>query len=131
MPESDRKKVEEAKKKLKEAFDEILASDLRYTKQIQDIDYTVLVKAMSSGKIWKILGCETTMFNYSFDGCPSILIIFSYYPKEKEDTGSKHISEKTIDIIDLLQEAFVLIDYADIIEAKAEPYKYIVAVKKI
>jgi hypothetical protein len=119
----------ENRTKLKEAFDEILASNLHYNKQIQDIDYTVLVKAMSSDKIWKVLGCDVVMFNYLFDGCPSVLIIFSYYPKG--DSGSKHVSEKTIDIISLLQDTFVFIDYADIITAKAEPYVYIVAVKKI
>lgn len=120
--------LEAEKKKLKEAFDEILVSDLHYKKQIQDIDYTVLVKAMSSGKIWKVLSCDVTMFNFIFENCPSVLIVFCYYPKE--DSGSKHISEKTIDIISLLQDTFITLDYVDIITVKSEPFVYITAVKK-
>ena len=119
---------EEEKKKLKDAFDEVVISDLTYNRSISDIDYTILTKAMSVDKVRKVLGCSLCMFNYIFDDCPAVLIVFCYYPKE--DSGSKHISEKTIDIISLLQGAFVTLDYVDIITVKNEPYVYITAIKK-
>lgn len=120
--------LEAEKKKLKEAFDEVVGSDLTYNKSISDIDYTVLFKSMSAEKSWKVLGCTLCMFNFLFDSCPSILIVFCYYPKD--DSGSKHISEKTIDIISLLQDVFITLDYVDIITVKNEPYVYITAIKK-
>lgn len=120
--------LEAEKKKLKEAFDEVIASDLTYNKPISDIDYTVLTKAMGVDKVQKVLGCNVCLFNYSFENCPSVLIVFCYYPKE--DSGSKHISEKTIDIISLLQDTFITLDYVDIITVKSEPFVYITAVKK-
>jgi hypothetical protein len=117
------------KLRLRKAFQETLSSDLRYNKSIEDIDYTVLTKAMAVDKTIKVIGCIVCMFNCLFEDKPAVLVVFSYYPKE--DVGSKHISEKTIDIINLLQEVFITLDYIDIVNPKSEPYVYIVAVKKI
>jgi len=121
--------IEEQKLRLKKAFDEVLTSDLKYTKSIEDIDYTVLTKAMAVDKTVKVLGCLVCMFNYTFENRPAVLIVFSYFPKE--DAGSKHISEKTIDVIDFLQEIFITLDYIDIVSPKSEGYVYIVSIKKV
>jgi len=121
--------IGEQKLKLKKAFEEVLSSDLKYNKQIEDIDYTVLTKAMAVDKTIKVLGCIVCMFNCVFENCPAVLIVFSYFPKE--DAGSKHISEKTIDVIDLLQEVFITLDHIDIISPKSEGYVYIVSIKKV
>ena len=121
--------TEEHKLKLKKAFTEVLSSDLKYCKPIEDIDYTILTKAMAVDKTIKVLGCMVCMFNCTFESSPAVLIVFSYYPKD--DVGSKHISEKTIDVIDLLQEIFITLDHIDIISPKSEGYVYIVSIKKV
>lgn len=121
--------VEEQKLKLKKAFEEVLISDLKYNKPIEDIDYTILTKAMAVDKTIKVLGCIVCMFNCTFENSSAVLIVFSYFPKD--DSGSKHISEKAIDIIDLLQEVFITLDHIDIINPKGEGYIYIVSVKKV
>jgi hypothetical protein len=115
--------------RIRKTFQETLNSDLSYSKQIEDIDFTVMTKSMAVEKTIKVMGCIVCMFNYLFEETPSILIVFSYYPKD--DVGSKHISEKTIEVIDLLQEVFITLDHIDIINVKSEPFVYIVAVKKI
>jgi hypothetical protein len=117
------------KLRLRKAFQEILLSDLRYNKTIEDIDFTVITKFIMNNELIKVLGCEVSIFNYSFEDNPAVLIVFSYYPKD--DVGSKHISEKTIDIVDLLQETFITLDFIDIINPKGEPYVYIIAIKKV
>lgn len=121
--------TEDQKLKLKKAFEEVLGSDLKYNKPIEDIDYTVLTKAMAVDKTMKVLGCIVCMFNCIFENSPAVLVVFSYFPKE--DVGSKHISEKTIDVIDLLQEVFITLDYIDIISPKSEGYVYIISIKKV
>jgi len=115
--------------RIRKTFQETLNSDLSYSKQIEDIDFTVMTKSMAVEKTIKVMGCIVCMFNYLFEETPSILIVFSYYPKD--DVGSKHISEKTIEVIDLLQEVFITLDHIDIINVKSDPFVYIVAVKKI
>lgn len=115
--------------RLRKTFQETLVSDLRYNKSIEDIDFTILTKAMAVDKTIKVMGCIVCMFNCIFEDSPSILIVFTYYPKE--DVGSKHISEKTIDVVDLLQETFITLDHINVVNPRSEPYVYIVAVKKV
>lgn len=122
-------KFEDQKLKLKKAFSDTLSSDLKYNKPVESIDYTVLTKAMLADKTLKCLGCTVSMFNYVFQGDNAVLIVFSYYPKE--DTGLKRISEKAIEVVGILQEVFVTVDYVDIVTPKSEGYVYIVCIKKV
>lgn len=120
---------EEQKLKLRKAFEETLSSDLRYNKLIEDMDYTVMTKAMASNKEMKVMGCVVCMFNCVFENNPAVLIVFSYFPKE--DVGSKHITEKAMSIWDLLQNTFITLDHIDVVEPKSEGYVYIISIKKV
>jgi hypothetical protein len=71
------------------------------------------------------------MFKYKYEGKNAVLFVFSMPINLNSDNGeNKHISERVIDVVRILEECFVTIDYLNSIENREEKFVYITAVKK-
>ena len=103
-----------------------------YDGAIEDINhYSLFCKSLSDDKKnFKMLGSIMSMFNFKYQDCKSVLMLFSIHNASNE-TSTKNISEKVMDIARNLENTFVTLDYLSPIEVKEEKYIYILAVKKI
>lgn len=124
------------KERLKQIFESTIDSGLRYTEKIEDIDfYTLLCKSTANNQLYKIFNCNLTMFNYKFEDEESVLIVFAIPTSipldNKNKQENKHISEKIFDILKIIEECFITIDFMDLKNIKEDKFTYIVVVKKI
>jgi hypothetical protein len=121
------------KNKLLKIFNDTINNpDWEYDEKIEDVNhYNLFCKALSDDKKnFKMLGSIMSMFNYQYQDCKSVLMLFSIHNASNE-TSTKNISEKVMDIARNLENTFVTLDYLSPIEVKEEKYIYILAVKKI
>jgi hypothetical protein len=77
------------------------------------------------------------MFKYTYENEDSILIIFSIPASLNTESISvnqqdnKHISERIMDILKIVEECFITVDYMDLKNIKEEKFLYMVIVKKL
>lgn len=115
--------------RLREIFEKTISTNLRYNGDVGDIDYfNLYCKAASKNAVYKILGSNFFMFNYLYDKKESILMIFSI-PINSE-SGTKHIAERVMEIIENTESCFITLDYSNSIEVKEEKFVYVTIVKK-
>ncbi len=126
--------------RLKQIFDNTIESGLNYVGNIEEIDfYSLFCKSAANNQLYKIFSCNLSMFNYEFESTDSILIIFSIpislNTDSKIDVGSqvenKHISERIMDIIKIVEECFVTVDYMDLKNVQEDKFMYMIIVKKL
>lgn len=117
--------------KFRSAIEATLESeDLRYTGDLKNIDYfSLFCKATSKDKLYKFLGLNVCMFNYVHEQHDSLLIIFSI--PNGEDSSTKTVADKVMDIVDLSEQLFITIDYLESTEIKDDKFIYTIVVKKI
>jgi hypothetical protein len=122
------KKLEQ---KFKEAYEGTIENvDLQYTGNLKNIDYFGLFcKAGTEEKLYKFLGLNTCMFNYIHEKQESVLIIFSI--PNGEDSSTKFIADKVMDIVELNESIFVTLDYIKSKEIKDDKFIYVTVVKKL
>ena len=115
----------------KDAFNSTLENvDLSYNGNLKNIDYfKLLCTATSQDKLYKFLGLNTCMFNYVHEKEDAILIIFSI--PNGEDSSTKVIADKVMDIVELSERAFVTIDYIKSKDIKDDTFIYVTIVKKL
>jgi len=120
-----------AQRKIKEIFDTTLDVDEKYTGNLSDLDYYgLLCKSASKDRLFKLLGNNVCMFNYQYNGCDSVLMLFSI-PMNAKDVGGKHVSERVMDIVESVEECFTTVDYSNTREVKEDKFIYMVIIKKI
>ncbi len=119
------------KQKLKDAFDQTIESnDLKYDGNLKNIDYFGLFcKAGAKDKLYKFLGLNTCLFNYIHEKKDSILIIFSI--PNGEESSTKFIADKVMDIVELCESIFVTTDYIKSKEVKDDRFIYVSIIKKL
>lgn len=122
-------------KKLEQKFKEVYEStlenvDLRYTGNLKNIDYFGLfLKAGSSEKLYKFLGLNTCMFNYIHEKKDSVIIIFSI--PNGEESSTKFIADKVMDIVELSESVFITLDYIKSKEVKDDKFIYVTIIKQL
>jgi hypothetical protein len=122
--------------RLKQIFENTIDSGATYFGNIEDIDfYSLICKSTSENQLYRMLSCNLSMFNYKYENTDSILIIFSIPLSLNPDSGninsSKHISERIMDILKIVEECFITVDYMDLRNIKDDKFSYMVIVKKI
>lgn len=124
------------KERLTQIFESTIDSGSIYNGNIDEIDfYSVLCKSTSNNQLYKILSCNLSMFNYKFEDEDSVLIIFSIPSSlnidKIQNQENKHISERIMDIIQLVEECFITVDYMNLKTVKEDKFVYMTIVKKI
>ena len=70
------------------------------------------------------------MFNCEFEGCDAILIIFSI-PINSNESGSKSIAERVIEVVAGIEDCFVTVDNIKSEEMKEDKFVYVKVIKKL
>lgn len=131
------KKPEE---RLREIFESTIESGLKYDGNIDEIDYySLFCKSTANNQLYKIFACNLSMFKYRYENSDSILMIFSIpislNTEGKIDNGNqqenKHISERIMEILRIVEEVFIVLDYMDLKNVKEDKFMYMVIVKKL
>jgi len=122
------KKLEQ---KFKEAFEGTIENvDLHYDGNLKNIDYFGLFcKAGTVEKLYKFLGLNTCMFNYIYEKRDSVIIIFSI--PNGEESSTKYIADKVMDIVELCESIFITTDYIKSKEVKDDKFIYVTVIKKL
>lgn len=115
--------------KLKEVFESVLESDLKYDGSVENINYIDLFyKAASKRNLFKLMGNDVCMFGCDFNGEDGVLIVF-YIPINSEETGAKNVAERVMQVVEEVESCFVTLDYLKSEEVKADKFVYVVAIK--
>lgn len=118
-------------KKLKDIFDTTIDSGLTYEGEINKIDYyNIFCRCASKEKLYKISGHNVCAVNGKIDGNDSVIIIFSI-PINSDESSSKTIAERVMEIVESLENAFIKLDYLKSNEVPEDKFIYIIAAKKI
>jgi len=117
--------------KFREAFEATIENvDLQYTGNLKNLDYFGLFcKATAQEKLYKFLGLNTCMFNYIHENNDAILIIFSIL--NGEESSTKFIADKVMDIVELGESVFITLDYIKSKEVKDDKFIYVTIIKKL
>ena len=126
--------------RLRQIFENTIDSGLTYTGKIDEIDfYSLFCKSTANNQLYKIFSCNLSMFNYEYENSDSVLIIFSIPISlntgttiENSNQGeNKHISERIMDILKIIEECFITVDYMDLKNVKEDKFMYMIIVKKL
>jgi hypothetical protein len=122
-------------KKLVDKFREVYNltlenTDLTYTGNLTGIDYFGLFcKATAQDRLYKFFGLNTCMFNFVHENQDSVLILFSI--PNGEESSTKFIADKVMDIVELGEQVFITIDYIISKEIKDDKFTYVTLIKKL
>jgi len=118
--------------RLKQIFETTIDTGLKYTGTIDELDYySLLCQSTASNKLFSILNCNVSMFNYEYNNIDSILIIFSIPITINTNNDNKHISERIMDILKLVEDCFITVDYMDLKNVKEDKFYYMTIIKSI
>jgi len=125
--------------RLKQIFESTIESGLKYDGNIEEIDfYSLFCKSTANNQLYKIFSCNLSMFKYRYENDDSVLIIFSIpisLNLDRIENGNqqenKHISERIMEILRIVEECFITVDYMDLKNIKEDKFMYMVIVKKL
>lgn len=119
------------KDRLKEIFENTVESGLSYDGKHENISYfNLFCKAATEEKLYKITGNDLCMFNCIYEDNDAVLMIFQI-PINSSDSGAKNVAERVIEVIEIIEDCFVTLDYTKSEEIKEDKFVYISAIKKI
>lgn len=119
------------KQKLKDIFETTYDGGSQWNGSISNIDYYSLsCRAATNNELHNLKDCNVCMFKCNYEDDEAILIVFSL-PITLEGRDSKHISDRIMDTIQLLEETFVFVDYMNSMEVKEDRFVYLTAIKKV
>ena len=121
--------------KLLELFSSTIESNnFKYNGPIDKIDYySLMCRAATNNSLISLLNSNVCMFNYNLQEKPSVLILFAIpiVLEEKEKTKVKHITERIMEVVELMEKCFVTLDAMNSEEVKTEKFVYLTSVKKV
>ena len=120
--------------KLKEIYTSSIDSDLKYDGNLNDINYYgLLCKATANNKLFKMFNCNLCIFNMVFENNEAIMMLFSIPISLNSEINEsvKHISERVMTIVKVVEEAFIEVDYMNSKEVKEDKFIYLTIIKKI
>jgi hypothetical protein len=122
---------EVVREKLKEIFEATVDSDSKYSGSFTDIDYySLLCKSAAKDRLFKLMGNNMCMFNCKYDENDAVLMLFSI-PVNTKEIGSKHISERVMEVIENVEACFTTTDFSSSREVKEDKFVYMVVIKKL
>jgi len=122
---------EVVREKLMEIFEATVDSDSKYSGSVTDMDYyTLLCKSAAKDRLFKLMGNNMCMFNCKYDEGDAVLMLFSI-PVNTKEIGSKHISERVMEVIENVEACFTTIDFSSSREVKEDKFVYMVVIKKL
>ena len=123
------------KERLKQIFESTVDSGEKYCGNIDEIDYyALLCKSTSNNQLYKIFSCNLFMYNYSYKDEDSVLMVFSIPTSINNNDNqleNKHVSERILDVLKIVEECFVTVDFMDLKTVKEDKFLYMTIVKKI
>lgn len=124
------------RERLRQIFESTIDSGLTHIGNVEEIDfYSLLCKSTANNQLYKILTSNVSMFNYKYENDDSVLIFFSIPVSLNTDNISqqdnKHISERIMDILKIIEECFVTVDYMDLKNIKEDKFVYMIIIKKL
>jgi hypothetical protein len=123
--------MSQVKERLKEIFDSTIDSGLKYEGSYKSPEYyNLFCKAAANQQLYKVMGNNLCMFNYSYEDVDSVMILFSI-PINSNESGAKNIAERVMEIIEEVEECFVTTDYVKSEEVKEDKFVYITVIKKV
>jgi len=123
--------MKKAKEKIVELYNNTIKNGNLYNGDLDNINFFSLICNAKEDQLFKIGQCNGCMFKYKYEGKNAVLFVFSMPINLNSDNGeNKHISERVIDVVRILEECFVTIDYLNSVENREEKFVYITAVKK-
>jgi hypothetical protein len=118
--------------KLRDYFDQTIESGQKYEGQLKNIDYYGLFcQAASKNQLHKLMGNNMCMFNYEFEGKESVMILFSIPLNSTEETGSKGMAERTMEVVENMEKCFINIEKTISKEVKEDKFMYLLFIKTI
>lgn len=112
---------------LKQYYKEALLNGEYLNYKLNMIDYyNVLFKAIKLNKLYNILDSELCLFKYKKDDEDSVFMIFSIPTQSNScEKVQKHLSEKVMNIIKILEDTFITIKYMNLKEIKEDKRTYL------
>jgi hypothetical protein len=119
------------KDRLKEIFETTVESGIKYEGSHTSPEYyNLFCKAAAKEQLYRIMGNNVCMFNYSYNESDSVMILFSI-PVNSNETGAKNIAERVMEVIAGVEECFITTDYVKSEEVKEDKFIYITVIKKV
>jgi hypothetical protein len=120
------------KDKLKEVFEATIESGIKYDGSIDKPDYFALFcKASAENQMFKIMGNNVCMFNCKVNEKDSVMMIFSIPINTPEESGSKNVAERVMEVVRETENCFVTLDDLRSEEVKEDKFVYVTAIKKL
>ena len=117
--------------RLREIFESTLESGLKYDDKYKNVDYySLFCKAASNDKLYKIAGNNLCIFNCLYEDFDSVMMIF-FIPINSNDSGAKNIAERVMEVVEIVENCFITLDYLMSEEVKEDKFVYVIAIKKI
>ena len=118
--------------KLKEILENTIESGIKYEGSIESLDYYELFcKAAAQDQLFKLMGNNFCMFNYKKDNKDSIMMIFSIPINSPEESGSKNVADRVMEIVRETEKCFITLDDIQSKEVKEDKFIYITIIKKL
>jgi hypothetical protein len=114
-------------------FDETLKDEDILQDDIEYINYyNLLCKSISTNKFYKFFNANLSLFKFIYKGNESVLMIFSIPIQTNKDVqDKKHITERVMEIVKILEKVFITTEFMSLQEVKEDKYYYLsVIVKK-
>jgi len=127
------KKGIDQESRLRMYYDEAIKEENIMRENLEDINYyNLLCKSISLNKFYKFFNANLSMFRYLYEGNDSVLMVFSIpIQSNKDEKDKKHITERIMELVEILEKAFVTIDYMTLQEVKEDKFYYLnVIIKK-
>jgi len=119
-------------KRLEEIFEQSLDGVLTVTVDVNNLDYySLFCKAASKERLYKISEYNVCMFVNKYEEEDSVLILFMMPINVENGSKTKNVAERVMEVVSLLENVFVNLDFLESKEVKEDKYIYVVATKKI
>jgi len=118
---------------LEKNFNDCIDKDVWFDKDLDDVE-NIRLLSLNFKNTFKLVNSNAFMFKYNYENCDSILMIFAVPFSLRTDNKSghvKHISERIMEIVGLLENSFIELDHMFCREVKEDKSFYLVAIKKI
>lgn len=117
--------------KLKNIFDITIDSSMNYDGKLKHINYFNLTTlAVSKDKYHNMGNKRFCMFNYTYKKKDAVLILFCL-PINVDQNGAKTVSDRVMEIVNLLEQSFISLEYLNSEEVEEDKQVYITAIKTI
>lgn len=123
------------KERLLNIFDTTAESeDIKYAGPFDKIDYySLMCKSASKDSLYTLENCNVCMFNCVYENSEAVLMMIAIpiILENNKENKNKHIVERVMDVVALLENSFITLDYMSSNEVREEKFVYLIAIKKL